>query len=579
MHLQKKLSRALPALLFSITLAGCANLSSQTPATPSNTEVATDTTEPQVQYSPLDGQTMYTLLTAEMALDRQEYELGLQIYLQVAEETGDPGAAERAALIAQSLGYMEEAWFASSIWLASEPGNARAHQTAAVAALRLQQLEQAQYHLSKALALNPQTPANAIVGDPEMFDDQQRQALLVIITDLTNQYPRNEQLWLSRARLELTLGATEQALNSIGRSMRLAQSIQTFLTKAEIQLVMGETDDAIKTIDDALKIYPNDRRLVIFVASMHNELRTPEKALPVLRGYHAQNPEDQPLTALYARIAMSAEQIELAKSLYDRLTLSRQFMNESHYYLGTIAEEDQDLDQAMEHYRQVRPSAYFSPAIARLSNLLIELLDIDSAIAQLDQYLTDYPDQVDLYTIQSSLYQQKGQVQDAYDVLSLGLAIFPENTQLLYNRGLISEQLDMLDQLEQDLRKVIELEPDNASALNALGYTFADHNIHLEEARTLITQAYELDPDDPAIIDSLGWLLYREGQLQKASEVLLTAYQQSGFNAEIAAHYGEVLWTLGQKDDARTVWRKGLENEPDNMVLLRTLERLNAKLD
>ena len=148
----------------------------------------------------------------------------------------------------------------------------------------------------------------------------------------------------------------------------------------------------------------------------------------------------------------------------------------------------------------------------------------------------------------------------------------PDDTTLLYARGLMAEKADQLKLAEADLRKVIELDPKSADALNALGYTLADRTDRYEEALGYILRASELVPDDPAILDSLGWVNYRMGRMDEAMKWLSKAFEKLE-DAEIAAHYGEVLWVNGQKDKAREIWAKGKKQNAKNPVLIETLKR------
>ena len=150
----------------------------------------------------------------------------------------------------------------------------------------------------------------------------------------------------------------------------------------------------------------------------------------------------------------------------------------------------------------------------------------------------------------------------------------PDNTDLWYARGLLGESLDRPDLLERDLRRILELDPDNAHALNALGFTFAERNIRLEEAEALIRKALELKPDDAAITDSMGWVAYRRGRLEEAEKHLRRALDIE-FDGEIAAHLGEVLWVSGHKDEARAIWKTALEKDPQDPALQETLQRLD----
>ena len=167
--------------------------------------------------------------------------------------------------------------------------------------------------------------------------------------------------------------------------------------------------------------------------------------------------------------------------------------------------------------------------------------------------------------------------EQASDTLTAAIEAFPDNEQLLYARAMEFDQKGNLEAMEADLRKIIAQNPQNAVALNALGYTLADKTDRLQEALQLITAALSLRPDNPAIQDSMGWTLFKLGEKEKALQLLGAAYLNYP-DGEVAAHLGEVLWSLGKEDDAKQVWRNSLRQQPDHPILIKTLQRLAPEL-
>jgi len=202
---------------------------------------------------------------------------------------------------------------------------------------------------------------------------------------------------------------------------------------------------------------------------------------------------------------------------------------------------------------------------------------LDAEAAALMSRLRDqHPDQLPtLYAAEADMLSRADQPQRAMTLLNQALAELPDNTELLYSRAMTAERLDNINQLEADLRRMLELQPEDATALNALGYTLADRTGRLDEAEQYITAAYDLRPNDPAVIDSLGWLRYRQGRPDEALPYLQQAYELFP-DQEIAAHLGEVLWTLGQQEEARRIWRQGLANQPDSRKIPETVLRLTG---
>jgi tetratricopeptide (TPR) repeat protein len=177
----------------------------------------------------------------------------------------------------------------------------------------------------------------------------------------------------------------------------------------------------------------------------------------------------------------------------------------------------------------------------------------------------------------AELLREDGRPAEAFDVVDAGLAAQPDEPQLLYDRAMLGERLGRLDRMESDLRRLIVLRPNHAHAYNALGYTFAERNIRLDEARTLIERAVQLAPEDPQILDSMGWVAFRQGNAEEALGWLQRAWAIRE-DAEVGAHLGEVLWRLGRAEEAYTVWRRAIGRDPSNALLRETRDRLGASL-
>jgi len=181
----------------------------------------------------------------------------------------------------------------------------------------------------------------------------------------------------------------------------------------------------------------------------------------------------------------------------------------------------------------------------------------------------------DLYIAETQIVQKYGKPQDALALYQTALSAFPENQDLLYNRALYVVELGDFESMERDLMRLLEEDPDHVDALNALGYTLADRNERLDEAYAHVARALKLRPDSPAILDSMGWVLYRQGDLELAAQYLRRALALAQ-DDEIAAHLGEVLWVSGNRADAKAVWREGLSHAPDSDKIRAAVERLQA---
>ena len=248
----------------------------------------------------------------------------------------------------------------------------------------------------------------------------------------------------------------------------------------------------------------------------------------------------------------------------------------ANYYLGRIAQNKGNQEQAVSYYQTVKSGEYAYDARLRAGILLSILGKPDEGLAKLEalaEEQTNWALRLKAYLAQGEVLRSEKRYKEGVEMYSRALQKKSDDTTLLYARGLMAEKVNRLDMAEADLLKVISKEPNNADALNALGYTLADRTSRYEEALKYIKRAAELVPDDPAILDSLGWVSFRLGHMDDAIKWLSQAFSKLE-DAEIAAHYGEVLWTTNQKAKAREVWKIGKEKNAKNPVLVETLERI-----
>jgi tetratricopeptide (TPR) repeat protein len=234
------------------------------------------------------------------------------------------------------------------------------------------------------------------------------------------------------------------------------------------------------------------------------------------------------------------------------------------------------MQTAISHYMQVGGESEFLSASNRIGQILIGSGQYQQAREIFVLQRRAHPEEAEaLYGLEADLFTRSGEQDQAMDVLNEALQQFPQSNTLLYARSMLAEQLGDLAMMERDLRDIIERDPDNATALNALGYTLANRTQRYGEAYELITRALELQPDEPAILDSMGWILYRKGRYEEAVGYLTRAYTEFP-DPEVAAHLGEVLWVSGETEAATTVWQGALMKDPEHKVLLETLERLGV---
>jgi len=303
----------------------------------------------------------------------------------------------------------------------------------------------------------------------------------------------------------------------------------------------------------------SDRKL----AEAREQFRAVEKLSPG---------DPQPAYAV-GLLSLQMEDYDDATAAFKR-ALDQQFRDPNAVYLalGQAAEGRKDLDEAIGWYRKVEANDWM-----RAQLKVAMLVTRQQGLAAGRMYLQKIEprteeDKIQIIQVDAQLLRDAKSWKETYDMLTAAVKEYPDSYELLYDRAMAAERIDKLDVAELDLRRVIKMKPDYAHAYNALGYTLAEKTNRLSEARTLIEQAVKLAPDDPFILDSLGWVHYRQGNIEEALKVLQTAYTQRA-DPEIAAHLGEVLWKAGQRDEARKVWRTALAENPEHETLLAVIQK------
>ena len=281
------------------------------------------------------------------------------------------------------------------------------------------------------------------------------------------------------------------------------------------------------------------------------------------------------IDALYAAGVLSEGlgQMDKARQLFERLLVVRPEEDRARLYLGQILSRQGETEQALVLLGEIVSSNFYLDAQLRIGFVLSDDNRIEEAIEHLSNITPKSQDeQVRIYLATEQVFRDSNQLEKALSLLDAALIDIPDHPDLLYARGLVTAMLDRIDDHERDMRRLISIEPENPHAYNALGYTLADKTNRLAEALELIEKALALSPGDPFILDSLGWVHYRRGDLDSALELLQQAIEQQP-DAEIAAHLGEVLWQMGDEDGALIVWQGGQQNNPENAVLIETLRR------
>ena len=530
-----------------------------------------------VETRPIPAPTLYSLLVAEMAGQRQRYDVALFHYLDQARKTRDPNVAERALRIAQYVGASSFAAEASAIWLDVEPDDPGAVQAAAQVALGQKEFDRSLELYTRFYDMTGVAQFDFYAAALLPNDETVRSEQLTALEALSTSYPKQGNLLYGQALLLQSLGQDNDAIERIDQALKYDSGLlPAGVQKARILARNNRVEEAIDWLDDLLNDHPDNKQLAVLRARMLLQLGDIAEARDAFSDINAQYPNDQQIILSLALLEEELENYDAAKPLLRELLSKGDKQSEASYYLGRIAANENDPDLALNYYRQISDGREFLPAQLAAAQLLNDEQGVDAAISYLEERRDTYPQYAgQLRRLESDLLIKAGREKDAFESVSSALAAEPEDTNLRYTRAMLAERLGDMALLEQDLRRIIDQNPDHAEALNALGYSLANKTDRLDEAEPLIERAIELQPDNPAIIDSLGWLYFRQGKLNEAGPLLLDAWNRMN-DHEIAAHLGEWYWVTGDTESARDIWAQGLDMTPDSDVINETLLRLGV---
>lgn len=592
-----------------LLLGGCSGLTTQPPADEGGTNPDTEqkddseagdsgvpdddkSTAEQVEEATLDEQkasyrdfppdVLFALLSAELAAQRGRFDVTLVNYTQAAADTRDEGVIRRAMQIARALNATNAQRKIAAIWLKANPEEPQALRIAALKAIQEDQFDQALDYMERLYAEAEITQFETLASQAKAMKPEHREQLLKLYRKVHERHPEQADITYSLALLNDNTGNKGQALSLTNEILESEPNFQPAVTlRGKLLFDLERNAQAIDYLRRQTRRFPDNRRLGTLYARVLVNADRLEAAEDEFQALMERFPEATSLKLSRALVAIENDNRSVAQPLLEELIAEGVHTNDAHFYLGRLADEKDNLNAALHHYRQVQGGSHFFSALSRASLLEAKKGNLESVRNKLENLRSRLPQQrARLWLLEINLLLDLAEYDKVLTVSETALSEHPRNTDIRYARAMLYERKGRIEAMESDLRRVLEQEPENAVALNALGYTLTVHTERYPEAEKLITKALEIQPDNPAILDSAGWVHYHLDELNKALTHLEKAYEKLP-DVEIAAHLGRVLWALERKGDARTVWRRALEDSSKDQLdpLLKILDAVGLTLE
>ena len=528
--------------------------------------------------SELTGDLLYELLVAEFAGNVGDMALAIDAYDRAAMITEDARVAARATYIAVYSEQYDKALELLERWEKLDPEDPDLSRMYAITHLKLGQPLLAATYIQGILdTVEVNGHEKALAVKRLLAKESNVEDGLVVLDALNKSDTSNHHMLILQARYAAQLEKFDEALALLDRVLEIDATLaDVHIIKARILAAQGKQEQAMALIALVLTEQPDNDHLRLQYARMLVEQRKFHQAKAQFNVLLQDDPQNADILLSMGLLNIETGDLDEASRHLQKLVEIGQKQDISNYYLGRIAQNREEHKIAISYYLKVKSGDYLFDSKLRIAGLFARLGRVDEGLQQLEvlaEKQTSWPHRVRAYLAQGEILASKQRYLEALEMYSRALQQKPDDADLLYARALIAEKADRIDITEADLLKLLSAQPENANALNALGYTLADRTERLEEARDYIKRAAELVPDDPAILDSLGWVSYRLGNMQDALKWLGMAFEKLE-DAEIAAHYGEVLWKNDRKEEAEKVWKIGLEHNAEHPVLLETMKRL-----
>jgi len=544
------------------------------PAHPEPQQEAPKRAEP-LPAQELSGQILYQLLLGEISGRRGNLPLAVSAYLDLAQKTRDPRIARRATEMAHFARQPVQALQAARLWVEIDPQSVQARHAVVGLLAAENRFDELAEHATILLAGDAKRLPRTLLQLNRLFEQaRDRSAARDLVDRLTQPYLALPEAHFARAQAAHAAGDMAGSYAAASEALRLRPDWeQAALLRAQSKL-QSAPEEAVASLAAFLQDHPKAREARLAYARLLTGQKRYPQAREQFQSLLAEFPDNPEVLFAVGVLSFQMEDYATAEREFRRLTELRCAQQDAvRVYLGQIAENRKRYDEALSWYGAVGAGEQYLPAHIRYADVLARQGRLEEGREHLRGLAVKTNlERIQLTLAEAGLLRTAGKLREAFDLLDAALLTHPNQPDLLYEAALLAERIGRMDVLEANLRAVIRIKPDHAHAYNALGYSFADRNERLPEAHGLIAKALALAPNDPFILDSMGWVLYRMGNAAGAIENLERAWKLRS-DPEIAAHLGEVLWKSGRRDEATRTWRDAERAHPGNEVLTGVIKR------
>ncbi len=520
---------------------------------------------------------VYKYLLGEIAGQRGELPLASQLFFDLAKQTRDARLAERAAKVAAYANQPAMALQAAKLWTELDPESTEAQQAASQLLVASGNLKDAKPQIKKLLE-KEETRANGFIYLNTLLSKQKdKQEVLEVVQDLAKPYPKLPEAHFAVAQAAYFADKVDIAKAALEAADKQRPGWETGAQMYGQILFKESPEKTLEYYKAFLKKYPNANEVrMAYAKTLVNQKRIQEAKPEFIKLVDSAKGSPE-VSAVVGLLSLESAEYQMADQYFEQAIKAGFKEPEQLYlYLGRSAEKQKNDVNALSWYEKIQPGQFYLDGRISAANVIARTKSVDAAIAMLDE-VNDLTIEQQILVIQTeaNLLSQAKRHQDAFDLMQKAVNNMPNSAELVYDYAMTAERVGKLEIMEEELYKLIKMRPDYAAAYNALGYSYADRNIKLVEAKTLVETALKLSPDDHYIMDSLGWVYFRLGDLPNAVEYLRKAYQIQA-DPEIAAHLGEALWKYGQQEEAKLIWEQALKAHPENDVLVATAKKFKS---